>query len=406
MKANKNHNTEIQKLAETGWKQMHETLIQHGLSSDKTTLAVSSKKRNIFLLIAACIFLFLIFTYPFILNDSSYFSYHQKPDSQNSLLKKAVTDVISGDRNSFEDNESTVLTSEQKKLIRKKMNADFLQSQKENFKRFSQNEKRYLLQQLSVKKTSQIEIPGSSDPIDTTIKIEKKVPLENQPQKSFSKKVKLFAGAGINLPVGNKYANPFDVSNLNIHPAVTVIIPLTQKLNLHTGLSAFSTIHGKEVSTEEKELVNNINSNVYYSINTTSIIKTSYFDLPITLHYSINKNWSVGSGVQLSKLYKVSIKEEKESFDYNNTLNSASVAQFTTTVMAARDAFQKKAEIKKIDPRFVAETNLQQGHFLFSAGFYYSLEKSIILNDSYNITHQYRNEYFKLGIQYRISGKK
>ena len=73
--------------------------------------------------------------------------------------------------------------------------------------------------------------------------------------------------------------------------------------------------------------------------------------------------------------------------------------------MAARAAFQKKVEIKKIEPRFVAEANLQQGHFLFSAGYYYSLEKSIILKDSYNTSRQYRNEYFKLGIQYRISGK-
>ena len=180
---------------------------------------------------------------------------------------------------------------------------------------------------------------------------------------------------------------------------------LTKKLNLHAGLSAFSTIHGKEVSAEAKELVNNLNTNVYYSINTTSIIKASYFDLPITLHYSINKRWSVGSGVQLSKLYKVSIKEEKESFDYNNTLYSASVAQYTATPVAASAAFQKKVEIKKIEPRFVAEANLQQGHFLFSAGYYYSLNKSIILKDSYNSSRQYRNEYFKLGIQYRISGQ-
>jgi len=405
MEANKNHITEMQKLAEAGWKQMHETLLEHGLSSDETTFAVSSGKRNFSFLIAACIFFFLIFTYPFILNDSSYFSYHQNADSQNSLLKKAITETTPADRSSFEDNELPVLTSQQKHLIHQKMNADFLQLQKENFARFFKNEKEYLLQKLSNKQASPIEIPADYHPVDTAIKIEKTLPLQREPGNSFSKKIKFFTGIGVNVPAGNKYAHSFDVKDFNIHPAVTVIIPLTQKLNLHAGLSAFSTIHGKEVSAEEKELVNNINSNVYYSINTTSIIKASYFDLPITLHYSINKNWSVGSGIQLSKLYKVSIKEEKESFDYNNTLYSASVSQYTATPMAARAAFQKKVEIKKIEPRFVAEANLLQGHFLFSAGYYYSLEKSIILNDSYNTSRQYRNEYFKLGIQYRISGK-
>ena len=145
---------------------------------------------------------------------------------------------------------------------------------------------------------------------------------------------------------------------------------------------------------------------MYYNIKTTSIIKASYFDLPVTLNYSINKNWSVGSGLQLSRLYKVKIKEEKESFDYNNTLYSATVDQYSASPMIARAAFQKKLEIKKMEPRFILETNLQQGSFLFSAGFFYSLDKSIILNDGYNSSHQYRNEYFKLGIQYRICGGK
>ena len=40
MGVNKNHITEMQKLAEAGWKQMHETLLEHGLSSDETTFVV------------------------------------------------------------------------------------------------------------------------------------------------------------------------------------------------------------------------------------------------------------------------------------------------------------------------------------------------------------------------------
>src|SRR6185437_928984 len=405
MEANKNHINEMQQLAEAGWKQMHETLLQHGLSSGETTFTGSEKKRNLLLLIAACVFFFLIFTYPFILNDSSNFPYHQKSDFQNRLLKNAVTKTISEDKSSFEDDEPPVLTAQQKHLIHQEMNAAFLKSQKENSGWFFQKEKKYLLQKFSNKQASQIEIPGSYHTVDTTIKIEKTILLQKPPGSSFSKKIKFFAGIGVNGPAGGKYAHLFDANDFNIHPSVTIIIPLTQKLNIHTGLSAFSTVHGKEVSAKEKEIVNNINSNVYYNINTTSIIKASYFDLPITLHYSINKNWSAGSGIQLSKLYKVSIKEEKESFDYNNTLYSASVAQYTTTPVAASAAFQKKVEIKKIEPRFVAEANLQQGHFLFSAGYYYSPDKSIILKDSYNSIRQYRNEYFKLGIQYRISGK-
>jgi len=95
----------------------------------------------------------------------------------------------------------------------------------------------------------------------------------------------------------------------------------------------------------------------------------------------------------------------KESYDYNNTLYSATVDRYNASPMIARAAFQKKIEIKKMEPRLMIETNLQQGPFLFSAGYYYSLDKSIILKDGYNSSHQYRNEYFKLGVQYRICGK-
>ncbi|MEO8822004.1 MAG: outer membrane beta-barrel protein [Ginsengibacter sp.] len=413
MEENKNHIDDMQKLAEEGWKQMHETLRQHGLSSDTPNLADSSRRRNIFLLIAACLFFFLIFTYPYILNHNTFFSTALKTNAVNSLSNKSSTSNATDNTVSFEDiassedNESSSLTSQQKQLIRQKINDAILESQKESFGQSFQNEKKYLLQKFSMEKPYQIEIPGTDSPIDSAIKIEKTIPPQQKPANTFSKKAKLFAGAGINISsAGNKFSHSFDLKNFNIHPSVTVIIPLTPKLNLHTGLSAFSMIHGKEVSAKEKELVNNLSNNVYYNIKTTSIIKASYFDLPVTVHYSINKNWSVGSGIQLSRLYKVNIKEVKESFDYNNTLYSATVDQYNATPMGARAAFQKKVEIKKMEPRFIAETNLQQGNFLFSAGFFYSLEKSIILKDGYNSSHQYRNEYFKLGIQYRICGGK
>ncbi len=406
MDENKNHIDDMQKLANEGWQQMHETLLQHGLTSELPVIATSSKKRNIFLLIAACIFFFLIFTYPYILNHTSYFSSDLKTQAVHSFSKKSGTETKTDTPISFEDSESTSLTSQQKHLIHQKINESFLESQKEYLDQSFQNEKRFLSQKFSIEKACQIEIPPSDSPINSATEIEKTVPIQKKPENTFSKKMKLFAGASVNISSHGKINDhSFDFKDLNIHPSVTLIVPLTKKLSLHTGLSAFSTIRGTEVSAKERELVNNLNSNVSYNIKTTSIIKASYFDLPVTLHYSVNKSWSVGTGIQLSKLNKVDIKEEKESFDYNNSLYSSTVAQFNASPMIARAAFQEKLEIKKIEPRFVAEINLYQGNFLFSAGFCYSLDKSIILEDGYNSSHQYRNKYFKLGVQYRIWGR-
>ncbi len=192
---------------------------------------------------------------------------------------------------------------------------------------------------------------------------------------------------------------------MNIHPGFTVVMPLSKKFSLHTGLWAFSTIRGKEASSKERELVNNMGSSIYYNVNTTSIIKASYFDVPLTVHYSIDKNWSVGSGLQLSKLYKVNIREQKESYDYNNTRFSTTVQQYNSTPTQAAVVLHKRAEIKKYEPRLVAETSFEEGRWLLSAGYYYGLGKTITLRDADNTVHQYRNEYLKLAIQYRI-GKK
>ncbi|MEO6838913.1 MAG: outer membrane beta-barrel protein [Ginsengibacter sp.] len=407
MDENRNHIDDMQKLAEEGWRQMHESLRQRGLTSDLSIISAPPKRRNVSLLFAACIFFFLIFTYPFILNDSFYFSSNQKTNTKKSVLRNTVTAKKPGNIIAVEGNKSPMLTSQQKHFFHQKINATFLQSENKTFEYSFGNEDKYLLQNVLTEKVCQVEILKSANSIDTIIKMEKTISLQKKSTNSFSKKVELYAGAGINISsAGNNFANSFNFKNLNIHPSVTVIIPLTRKLSLHTGLSAFSTIQGKEVSAQEKELVNNLSSNVYYNINTTSIIKASYFDLPLTLHYSINKSWSVGSGLQLSRLDKVKIKEESESFDYNNRLYSATVNQYSASPMVARAAFEKKLEIKKMEPRFIVETNLQQGRFLFSAGYYYSLEKSIILKEDYNSSRQYRNEYFKLGIQYRFLGGK
>lgn len=399
MKEKNNDMTDMQKLAETGWKQMHETLMQQGLSSDATVLSISSKKSNLFLFIAACIFSVLIFSYPFILNDHSYLSLNSNNKTKN-FSKKSVHSIPSENKIAENDAHSLAITSKQKLVLHQKINQQFYQFKKENFISDLQFQKAYLSKKFFIERNCKATIPPSDHPIDSVIKIERTNFLLKKSQSPVSKNIRIFAGAGVNISTVNNHLNSF-FNDLNIHPGITVIIPLSNKLSLHTGLWALSTIHGKEASAKEKELVNNLSSNIYYNIKTTSIIKASYFDLPLTLHYSINKNWSLGTGLQLSKLYKVNIKEQKQSFDYNNTLYSASVQQFNSTPARAA-AFQKKVDIKKFESRLVAETNFETGKFLFTVGYFYGLGKTISLKDAINSNHQYRNVYFKLGIQYQI----
>lgn len=406
MKGNNNNKNEMQKLAETGWRQMHERLREKGLSAEPVSFSIPLKKRNLRMPIAAFVFFILIFSYPYILNDHVSSSSISKIKPQNSSPEKVVKHSISEKEIETGKNQTASVSFQQKNLLRNKLNIQLSQLKKEKEVDLLQTRKRYLLQKFSSENSLSIPLPPSDSPVETEVRIQKTNSVASpKKSKNVSKKIQILAGIGVNASIGNNHLHSFDLNDLNIHPGLTVIFPLSSKLSLHSGLWAFSTIHGKEIITKEKELVNNFASNVYYNINTKSIIKASYFDVPLTLHYSINKNWSVGSGLQLSKLYKVSIKEEKESFNYNNTLASASAYQYNRSPMAAAAVFQKKVEIKKFEPRFIAETNFEQHRFLFSAGYYYGLGKTITVKDANNSSHEYRNEYFKLGIQYKINGK-
>jgi len=403
---NDNDKKNMQQLAETGWKQMHEMLRQQGLSVDDGDLAPAYEKRNLFPLLAACVFLILIFSFPYILNDkilddATYSSVVSKSNTAASSFSKKKT-IISPSGKNISAAQQAPFNLKKRNIFVPKSKAEVAATEKNKpvaSKLFEEEvySQRAFAQEIPLALFSKQEF--KSDTILNTAS--HFLFKQKKPENTVSKKAQFFAGAGINIATGNMNSNSF-FDGINIHPGFTVAIPLTKKLSLHSGLWAFSSVHGKEVSSKERELVNNINSNLYYNINTTTIIKASYFDVPVTLHYSIHKNWSVGSGLQLSRLYKISIREQKESFDYNNTLFSATVDQFNATPARAAIAFPRKVEINKFEPRFVAETNLQQGKWLFSAGYYYGLGKSVTLKETDNTRHQYRNEYFKLGMHYRI----
>jgi hypothetical protein len=400
MKEKNNNIPDMEQLAETGWQQMHEMLMERGMSADIPSVAPSVKKRNWFLLIAATILLFLIFSSPFILNDKYHVASTIQLNSEYSSPSKI--EIPSQPEDNRSQQVVDVTTAEQKDILRQKLKADYSKFRKEQVIAQLQDQRTFFIQKFSGEKVTNTTLPKLSERIDTTTHLIPSLTIPKKIKNNVTRKVQFFAGAGINISEGDK--NSFSLHNFNIHPGFTVIIPFTQKLSLHTGLWAFSTLHIKEASTKERELVNTINP--YYNINTTSIVKASYFDLPLTMHYSINSNWSVGAGLQLSKLYRINIKEKKESYDYNNLLFSSTVNLYNPTPARAAAIFQKKVEVKKYEPRLVIETNFNYHNWLFSAGYYYGTGKTITLKDANNMPHHYRNEYFKCGVQYRIRWNK
>ncbi len=411
MPENDNDMNDMEHLAETGWKQMHEMLREHGLSNDVTTpvVAIPPVKRTWFPILAASVLFVLIFSFPFILNDKFHSSLKnsvitEPPVEQRKPLTitQSVT-MISPvpSKNIFSSREGSNVKSLNTVIIDTRKEAFTISLRAKDNDYLRKVAAKEIVPEENIKNIKSIVAPAISDSAEnTSVDAAKK-----KSKAKVSRKIQFYVGAGINISPWSNNTGSFSSGDINIHPGVALIMPLSKKLSLHTGLWAFSTVRGKEASSKERELINNLGSSIYYNVNTTSIIKASYFDVPVTLHYAISPNWSVGSGLQLSKLYKLNIREQQESYDYNNTRFSATVQQYNSTPTQAAIVLQKKAEIKKYEPRFVAETCVREGKWLLSAGYYYGLGKTITLKDADNTTHQYRNEYLKLGIQYRIGGK-
>lgn len=391
--------TNMQQLAETGWQQMQELLRQHIAAEIPVS---SSKKRNLFPLVAAGVILGLIFSYPFILNNNKSVYLHSKLNTATSSFTKNLPTAKQPVKMISPAGASDIRSSKKNRLSQK-VNRLFLPPAKKHPSGSIQPEASFIQKPPTYVKQSDALKEASPKPLN-----------EGKPNLAFprssakkstipaSKKIRFFAGVGINVSAWNKNSHSFTFSNLNIHPGFAVIIPVSKKLSVHSGLWAFSTVHA-EVSVNKQERVNNLSSNIYYNIHTTSLIKASYFDIPLTLHYSIHKNWSVGTGLQLSKLYKMNMSEQKESFDNNMRLLATTPQYSSTTSQAA--ALQNKVDIKKYDPRFVAQANFQHGKWLFLAEYYYGLKKTITLIEANNATHPFRNTHFKLGIQYKIKVK-
>src|SRR6185312_2824973 len=243
MRENNNDTNDMQKLAETGWKQMHEMLRDKGLSAEPAALSIASKKRNLWIAIAAFVCLMLIVSYPYIVKDRVSFSSVSKIRSSNSSSEKNKNQPLLQDEINIQKNQTTSVSFQKKQLLRAKLNQRLSALKKENEVDLLQMRKVYLLQKFSAENSFAISIPAPDSPIETEVKIDKLNSVTfPKKSKNVSKKIQVYTGAGLNISIGNDNSNSFNFSNLNVHPGITVIFPLSTKLSLHSGLWAFSTI--------------------------------------------------------------------------------------------------------------------------------------------------------------------
>lgn len=410
------HKNQLDELADEGWMQMKDLLQKHGLEEKKKPGIIAFWVYRTGAL-TACILLAI-----------SAFIYF----SDSKMENKNIARIDNHNPASSSKKESIKINSENKKN-EKHLSDNPIQSKSGIQKNDQSNRATKTIIQNIHTSPNTIYIPaiGQKEKIDNhvftsyvkNIKKEQasiKMNFKNYSKIDFSKNftqpdlkinatneeiklpVEFYGGAGFNISGKEKNKSAFSISRINIHPSARIIFPLNQKLSIQTGLYAFSSIKSKEAMTKEKELVNNINANLYYKINTTNIVKTVYFEVPVTVQYHLSKNWTAGGGLKISRLNTFDVKEVKESYDYNENITATSIERYVAMGTTGTQALKNKLTIKKWEPGLVLETTYKKGPVLFSAGFHYGLSPSITIKNPNGITNHFKNDYFKLGVQYRI----
>ena len=207
-------------------------------------------------------------------------------------------------------------------------------------------------------------------------------------------KPQLYVGGAINL------ANPgIDKNVWNLHPSARFILPLNDKWSIQAGLYAMSSLHSKKVKVRERDMINNLPANLMYEINTTSVIKARYFELPLTVNYHLSPKWQVGAGISLSYLHKADVIAQNERYDFSNSLINTTTVRYNGNQFSPAAAYRQKISIKKTEPRLVIEAGYHCGPVLFTAGYHYAVQKGVVLEQAAGQTSSFRNQYLKLGVQ-------
>ena len=142
-------------------------------------------------------------------------------------------------------------------------------------------------------------------------------------------------------------------------------------------------------------------TNTYYRIRTTSVVKVGYFDLPIYLQYHLNRAWTIGGGVQISRLHRMQIQEQEDNFDYANNLTTTNSERFTSDATLF-GGYQEKIEASRWDTRLVFQTTYETGRLRFRAGYANGVKPSVIMLQRDGSKLKYRNTYFQAGIEWRL----
>ncbi|HEX5553712.1 MAG TPA: outer membrane beta-barrel protein [Chitinophagaceae bacterium] len=189
---------------------------------------------------------------------------------------------------------------------------------------------------------------------------------------------------------------------VDVYPAVTVGRRFGGKFSLQAGLAIASPVDVQKegLNRSVSDPLRAMRANVLQSDDSVNLSRLYYVDVPLTVQYHLNKEFSVGSGLQLSVLEKVI--GEKQRLDYNTAGYVAMALPERPEPENLTQAKSASGTISPVDLRWVIGLYYQAGKH-WNASLQYQCGLTDISNDrAFLNNHVNRNNIIRAGIGFVI----
>jgi hypothetical protein len=129
-----------------------------------------------------------------------------------------------------------------------------------------------------------------------------------------------------------------------------------------------------------------------YVTRSVSISKLFYFNVPLSVHYTVYDHLGLGAGLQYSRL-------TNGIGDFNNRFNTSGVVNETTETKSFKDDTVNRT-IRTAEFRFLVDANYEWKHFIFGIRYNQALSKFIHVQLSPGQVTQARNSSLQLFARY------
>jgi hypothetical protein len=210
--------------------------------------------------------------------------------------------------------------------------------------------------------------------------------------------VKRYRRAGVEL--GVLYNAGTELTN--VYPVVKYHVPVNEKISISAGVALQSPVAIKDLTVKEFIVLNDTANQVYFNVRSTSVKKITYLDLPVQVHYAINKKWSVSAGLQLSVLQESNSHSQNKSYDFMSNPAQQVTMPLWMTALQPYQTYMQEYELAKTNWRVLAGASYHFGKTAVTVQYQGSLSKNYSVKNFSGETTSTKLSVMTVGVSYKF----